>query len=137
MISHVTIGSDDLPRAKRFYDALLPMLGLSCIYQSPRGSSVGYAASPLSYEEDPAVTPQFWLMRPINGAASSVANGGTIAFTARSRAEVDAFYRAALAAGAADEGAPGLRPNYHPNYYGAYVRDLDGHKLCVVCHLPE
>jgi predicted lactoylglutathione lyase len=59
-----------------------------------------------------------------------------VAFGAQSREAVDAFHAAALAAGGSDEGAPGLRAHYHPNYYGAYVRDLDGNKLCAVCHKP-
>ena len=61
-------------------------------------------------------------------------NGVTVAFDAPSRAAVDAFHAAALAAGGSDEGPPGIREHYHPNYYGAYVRDPDGNKLCVVCH---
>ena len=60
----------------------------------------------------------------------------TIGFEAADRATVDAVHAAALAAGGTDEGGPGLRPHYHADYYGAYVRDLDGHKLCVVCHRP-
>jgi len=60
----------------------------------------------------------------------------TVAFEAASRAAVDAFHAAALAAGGTHEGPPGIREHYHPDYYGAYVRDLDGNKLCVVCHNP-
>ena len=61
-------------------------------------------------------------------------NGVTVAFDAPSRAAVDAFHAAALAAGGTDEGPPGVREHYHSNYYGAYVRDPDGNKICVVCH---
>jgi len=76
------------------------------------------------------------VVRPLDGAAAGAGNGVTVAFAAPTRAAVDAFHAAALAAGASDEGAPGLRPHYHPNYYGAYVRDPDGNKLCAVCHSP-
>ncbi|MBN9063408.1 MAG: glyoxalase [Rhizobiales bacterium 65-9] len=130
MFSHIVIGSDDLDRSKAFYDALLPLLGLSCIADERSQGLFGYAA-------DPQATPQFWIMKPINGAAASVGNGGTVAINAPNRALVDAFHRTALAQGATDEGAPGLRPHYHPDYYGAYLRDPDGHKICIVCHLPE
>ena len=65
---------------------------------------------------------------------ATAGNGSTVAFDAPSRAAVDAFHAAALEGGGTDEGAPGLRLLYHPNYYGAYVRDLDGNKLCAVCH---
>jgi predicted lactoylglutathione lyase len=60
-----------------------------------------------------------------------------VAFRAESRRIVDEFHRAAIAAGGSDNGAPGIRAHYHPNYYGAFVRDLDGHNIEVVCHLPE
>ncbi len=129
MLSHVTIGSNNLDRAKAFYDKVLGVLGISCIADERQHGLFGYAAGPNK-------TPQVWIMRPIDGAPGSVGNGGTLAFNAKRRAEVDDFYRAALAAGATDEGAPGLRPHYHPDYYGAYMRDPDGHKICVVCHLP-
>ena len=68
--------------------------------------------------------------------ASDTGTAGTIAFTARSRAEVDAFHAAAIAAGGKDNGAPGLRPHYHPNYYGAFVFDPDGNNVEAVCHEP-
>ena len=79
-------------------------------------------------------TPQFWVMRPIDGKAATVGNGVTVAFEATDRAAVDALHARALEAGATDEGAPGLRPHYHADYYGAYLRDPDGNKLCIVCH---
>lgn len=129
MLSHVTVGSDDLPRAIAFYDAVLGPLGLMRIEADPQGGLAGWARGPES-------SPQFWVLRPIDGRPATVGNGVTIGFEAPDRAAVDAFHAAALAAGATDEGAPGLRPNYHPDYYGAYVRDPDGHKLCCVCHRP-
>ncbi|MBB6168262.1 VOC family protein [Chelatococcus composti] len=129
MLSHVTLGTADIERAKRFYDIVLAVLGISCQFDHREEGWVGYAAGPESL-------PQFWLGRPIDGRPATVGNGVTVAFVAPSRDKVDAFYHAALAAGARDEGAPGLRPHYHPDYYGAYIRDLDGHKICCVCHSP-
>ncbi|ALA18402.1 MULTISPECIES: VOC family protein [unclassified Chelatococcus] len=129
MLSHVTLGTSDIDRAKGFYDAVLAVLDLACQFDEREHGWLGYAAGPES-------VPQFWVGRPINGQAPSVGNGATVAFVAPSRAVVDTFHRAALAAGARDEGAPGLRPHYHADYYGAYIRDLDGHKICCVCHAP-
>jgi predicted lactoylglutathione lyase len=74
------------------------------------------------------------VVRPYDKGQASPGSGVTVAFNANSRAAVDAFHAAALAAGGTDMGAPGLRTHYHPNYYGAYVRDLDGNKICAVCH---
>lgn len=130
MLSHVTIGTADLPQAKAFYDAVTAVLGIGCIADEVEHGLVGYAASP-------EATPQFYLMRPIDGRPAGVGNGQTFAFLAPDRATVRAFHAAALAAGGTCEGPPGLRPHYHPDYYGAYVRDLDGHKIACVCHLPE
>ena len=129
MFSHVTVGTNDYAAAKAFYDAILPALGLTCIHASDEEGAAGWAV-------DPERAPHFWLVRPFDGQPATVGNGVTVAFEAKARAEVDAFHAAAIAAGGRDEGAPGLRPHYHPDYYGAYVRDLDGNKLCIVCHRP-
>ena len=75
-------------------------------------------------------------MQRLNSLIAEQGRHVRAAYDASSRAVLDAFHRAALAAGASDEGAPGLRPHYHPDYYGAYMRDLDGHKICCVCHAP-
>ena len=130
MLSHVTIGTNDLRRAMAFYDALLATLGIPRRETHLDQGMVGYALSP-------AATPQFWLMRPINGAPATVGNGVTIAFEAKDRAAVDAFHEAGLRAGGRDEGRPGERPHYHPDYYGAYLRDPDGNKICCACHQPR
>ena len=129
MFSHVTIGTSDIRRAVAFYDPLLAGLGLARQEADLDKGHAGYAAAPES-------TPQFWILRPIDGRAASVGNGVTIAFDAPDRAAVDRFHANAMAQGGSDEGAPGLRPHYHPDYYGAYVRDPDGNKLCCVCHRP-
>jgi hypothetical protein len=81
--------------------------------------------------------PQLWIVSPLDKSPASVGNGITIGLDAPDRAAVDAAYKAGMSGGAKDEGAPGLRAHYHPNYYGAYLRDLDGNKICVVCHKPE
>lgn len=124
MFSHVTIGSNDVGKAKPFYDALLQPLGLVRHMDYP--NAVGYGPAD--------GRPQLWILSPIDKQAASVGNGITIGLEAPDRSAVDAAYKAALAAGGKDEGAPGLRAHYHPNYYGAYLRDLDGNKICVVCH---
>ena len=80
--------------------------------------------------------PAFIVARPGNGEAPA-SNGVTIGFAAATTAEVDTFHAAGLSAGGTDEGAPGLRPDYHPNYYGAYFRDPDGNKIGLACHRPE
>lgn len=130
MFSHVTVGTADFPRATAFYDALLMPLGMIRHETNPEHGLVGYA-------RDPMATPQFYIMRPIDGRPASVGNGVTVAFEAQTRAEVDVLHAAGLATGGRDEGAPGLRPHYHPDFYGAYLRDPDGNKVAIVCHRPE
>jgi catechol 2,3-dioxygenase-like lactoylglutathione lyase family enzyme len=129
MLSHVTIGTNDLPRAIGFYDRVLAPLGIARHETSLEHGMAGYARAAEG-------TPQFWLMRPIDGQAATVGNGVTVAFEAADHATVDAFHAAALAEGGRDEGSPGPRPHYHADYYGAYVRDPDGNKICCACHLP-
>jgi catechol 2,3-dioxygenase-like lactoylglutathione lyase family enzyme len=124
MFSHVTIGSNDLPKAKGFYDSLLKPLGL--VRRADYPEAVGYGK--------PDGRAQVWILRPLDKQAASAGNGITIGLEAADRATVDAAYKAAMAAGGKDEGGPGLRPHYHANYYAAYLRDPDGTKLCIVCH---
>ncbi|MBI4274737.1 MAG: VOC family protein [Rhizobiales bacterium] len=130
VFSHVTVGTADIPKAARFYDAVLAPLGL--IRNKTHKVAIGYAPGDFAGINEP-----FWVLRPYDRKAASAGNGSMVAFTVSSRAAVDAFHAAALANGGTAEGAPGLRAHYHPNYYGAYVRDLDGNKLCAVCHVPE
>jgi catechol 2,3-dioxygenase-like lactoylglutathione lyase family enzyme len=129
MLSHVTLGTNDADRAIAFYDALLAPLGLVRFEGGPGKGFAGYARGP-------DATPQFWIVTPLDGKPATVGNGATFAFEAMSRADVDAFHARALLGGGRDEGPAGLRPHYHPDYYGAYARDPDGHKLCCVCHRP-
>ncbi len=123
MFSHVTIGSNDLERSKVFYDAVMKALGHERFYTGD--SIIGYGE---------ATGDQTFVTQPFDGQAATVGNGTHVAFLAGDRASVDAFHAAALANGGKDEGAPGPRPHYHKNYYGAYVRDPDGNKLQATCH---
>jgi len=129
MYSHVTVGTSRMHRAMSFYDAVLATLGM----KRRRTFKIAISYAP---EDFSGVNEPFWVVRPYDKGSATPGNGGTVAFEAPARAAVDAFHAAALAAGGADEGPPGIREHYHPNYYGAYVRDLDGNKLCVVCHRP-
>jgi len=124
MFSHVTIGSNDMGKARPFYDALLQPLGLVRHMDYP--NAVGYGPA--------GGRPQLWILSPLDKKAASVGNGITIGLEAANRGAVDDAHEAALAAGGTDEGAPGIRAHYHPHYYGAYLRDPDGNKICVVCH---
>ena len=89
------------------------------------------------WQSVPGPRPLFLIGRPHDRRAHERGNGQMVAFLAESRAIVDAAYRVALANGGTSEGAPGPRPEYHENYYGAYFRDPDGNKLCVACHAPS
>ena len=128
--SHVTVGTSSMNRALRFYDAALAPLGL--VRKRTAKIALAYAPEDFSGLNEP-----FWVVRPLDGQSASAGNGVTVAFDAPTRAAVDAFHAAALAAGATDEGPPGLRTHYHPNYYGAYVRDPDGNKIQAVCHRKD
>lgn len=131
MIDHVSIGVTNMTRAKAFYDAALAPLGMAPIFPvelSGQLVGIGYGRGD---------QPSFWAQLPLNGHAASQGNGAHIAFSAAKRADVDAFYLAAMARGGIEDGAPGLRTEYHPAYYAAFVRDPDGNKIEAVCHGPE
>lgn len=129
MFSHVTVGASNMNRAMRFYDAVLAPLGLK--RKSTFKIALSYAPENFS-----GVNAPFWVLRPHDKKEATPGNGAMVAFEAPTRAAVDAFHAAALAGGGSDEGPPGLRAHYHPDYYGAYVRDPEGNKLCAVCHKP-
>lgn len=120
ILSHVSLGTRDMPRAKAFYDAVLATLGIQCLMAWEGGAGYGRKF------------PEFWIQLPHDRGAASVGNGVHVCFNAVSREEVNAFHAAALAAGGTDDGAPGLRTEYTPNYYAAFVRDLDGNKIEAV-----
>ena len=116
-LSHVSIGTNDLARAAAFYDAVLAPLSCQRMLEEP-----GMIAYGKTY-------PEFWLHQPIDGKPATVGNGCHVSFFAVSKQAVDAFHAAGLRAGATDDGAPGPRPHYGEPYYGAFLRDLDGHKI--------
>jgi catechol 2,3-dioxygenase-like lactoylglutathione lyase family enzyme len=122
MIHHVSVGTNDLERSKRFYDAVLPIVGILPLSVAQDG--VGYSCG----------TFHFSMQVPIDGKPASVGNGSHIAFGVENRRMVDRFYATALENGGSSDGEPGLRPDYDPNYYGAFVRDPDGNKLEAVTY---
>ena len=126
MFSHVTVGTNDIAKAKAFYDGVGKALGLVLHMEVPGG--LGYGK--------PGSRPQLWIVQPLDRQAATAGNGVTLGLDADTRSAVDAAYAAGMAAGGTDEGKPGLRLHYHPNYYGAYVRDPGGNKVCIVCHKP-
>lgn len=130
MLSHICIGTNDFSRAYTFYSALMRELALVEKFYDPQHPWAGWMASG-------APRPLLVLGAPHDGLPAAPGNGQMTALLVSSRAQVDRCYQAALAQGAVCEGAPGLRPQYHADYYGAYFRDLDGNKLCVCCHDPE
>jgi catechol 2,3-dioxygenase-like lactoylglutathione lyase family enzyme len=119
---YITLGTNDLPRAARFYDAALAPLGM--VRRATEASEVGYG-----HPSDGRS--RIWVTLPFDGRPASVGNGSMPAFVAPSQQAVQDFHKAALAAGGTDEGAPGLRP-HGPAFYAAYVRDPDGNKLSAV-----
>jgi catechol 2,3-dioxygenase-like lactoylglutathione lyase family enzyme len=124
MFSHVTTGTQHLHRALAFYDAALAPLGIQRV---PGTKYAGWASWQRAGHAE-----TLWVGKPQNGQPASQGNGWMVAFAAPSRAAVDEAYAAALAAGGTDEGAPGLRPQFAADYYGAYVRDPEGNKLHFV-----
>jgi catechol 2,3-dioxygenase-like lactoylglutathione lyase family enzyme len=129
MLDHVGFAVADAERSKRFYSAALAPLGIELIKSvTPGQTEAGGTAHGFGSDGKP----YFWV-----GDNERVGEGTHVAFAAATRAVVDAFYEAALAAGGRDNGGPGLRPHYHPNYYGAFVFDPDGINVEAVCHRPE
>jgi catechol 2,3-dioxygenase-like lactoylglutathione lyase family enzyme len=129
MLSHVFVGISDFERAFSFYSVLMDTLELRLKFRDNDTCWAGWMAAG-------APRPLFVISRPYDGRPAAVGNGQMLALLAKDRATVDWAHAAALAHGGACEGPPGLRPQYHPDYYGAYFRDPDGNKLCVCCHEP-
>jgi len=128
MIDHIGVAVSDFEKSKVFYSKALSAIGYALMMEIPasvtgRGDVAGFGEPP---------KPDFWIHTglPNNPPVH-------VAFRVGTRAQVVAFHKAAIAAGGRDNGAPGPRPHYHPNYYGAFVLDLDGHNIEAVCHLPE
>jgi catechol 2,3-dioxygenase-like lactoylglutathione lyase family enzyme len=135
MIDHLGMGASDLARSTEFYLKALAPLGYGIVMEvsaaeSSRGAAVGFGP-PGKAEDFQSGKPSFWI-----GDGERSAAPVHVAFLAHSRAAVDAFYRAAIAAGGKDNGPPGLRPHYHANYYAAFVFDPDGNNIEAVCHAP-
>ena len=126
MLDHVGFAVADAERSRRFYEQALAPLGITLI-MSVTPEQTGSAGTGHGFGS--AGKPYFWI-----GDNQDGGRGTHVAFAAETRAVVDAFYEAALAAGGRDNGAPGLRPHYHPNYYGAFVLDPDGMNIEAVCH---
>lgn len=127
LFSHVFVGVSDFDRALAFYRPLMQVLRAPerfCDLSRPWAG----------WQSEPGPRPLFLIGQPFDGGPHAVGNGQMTAFLAPDRATVDNAYRTALSFGGTDEGPPGLRPEYHAGYYGAYVRDPDGNKLCFACH---
>jgi len=132
MLSYVYFGTNDLGKAVAFYEPTLGALGMKrCITNDPEWDRV--SAGWGTYEDGGLSELAFWVGKPLNQQAATTGNGSMVAFRARSWKEVDDFYTAALTHGGACDGPPGLRLHYAPDFYAAYVRDLDGNKLAAVC----
>lgn len=134
MFDHFSLPVSDLRKSKPFYEAVLGALG----YLSLQAQVFdGYSA--FGFGDDPDGEPPFWIGGPAEASPEKAVTpeGQHIAFAARSRAMVDAFHAAGLAAGGLDNGPPGLRPQYHADYYAAFLLDPDGHRIEAVCHRPE
>ena len=128
MIDHTGINASDFNRSKEFYSKALSVIGYSLLVELP--ASVTGSTDVAGFGEPPK--PDFWVSK---GAPNNPPVH--VAFRVATRAQVDAFFNAAIAAGGSDHGKPGVRPHYHPNYYGAFVLDPDGHNIEAVCHSPE
>lgn len=122
VIDHVTFGVSDFRSAKAFYDRIMPTLGFECVWEKPSMAAYGVGRAD-----------DFGIIADNGGAR----RGAHVAFRAPDRPSVDRFHAEALAAGGRDDGAPGLRPEYHASYYAAFISDLDGNRIEAVCHEPD
>jgi lactoylglutathione lyase len=130
LLSHVFIGVKDFDQALAFYRALMGVLGITerfCDRERPWAG----------WQSHPEPRPLFLIGKPYDGHPHEVGNGQMIALLADSRSVVDRAFETALANGGTSDGPPGLRPEYHSNYYGAYFRDTEGNKICVACHTTQ
>jgi lactoylglutathione lyase len=127
MFSHIFVGVTDFDRALAFYEPLMAALGIEPRFCDRDRPWAGWQTTP-------GPRPLFLIGTPFDGQPHQAGNGQMIAFPADDRATVRRAHEAALANGGTCEGQPGLRPEYHADYYGAYFRDPDGNKLCVACH---
>ena len=127
MLDHIGVSVTDYEKSKAFYEKALAPLGYAFIYEVPREFTAGIGNGGFGVPPKP----DFWI-----DGAGKVSPKMHVCFRAENRAAVDAFYEAAMSAGGRDNGKPGLRPDYHPNYYGAFVLDPDGYNIEAACHDP-
>lgn len=132
MIAYVTVGSDDIARAKRFYSAFLPALDY-VLEEGPEGLSYALPVGPAQS----IPPPEFYVKPTFDGRPASAGNGTMIAFEARSQSQVRDLHAAALVAGGRDEGAPGFRDAYGPQFYVGYLRDPQGNKIALFSSNPN
>ncbi|MGA9251442.1 MAG: VOC family protein [Roseobacter sp.] len=132
MIAYVTVGADDIARAKRFYSAFLPALDYG-LKEGPEGLSY---ALPVEPGHSP-VQPDFYVKPTFDGRPASAGNGAMVAFEARSQSQVRDLHAAALAAGGIDDGQPGFRASYGPSFYVCYLRDPQGNKIALFSNDPS
>jgi catechol 2,3-dioxygenase-like lactoylglutathione lyase family enzyme len=132
MIAYVTVGADDIPRAKRFYSAFLPALG----YGLTEGAEGLSFALPVPEGQAP-VLPDFYVKPTYNGQPATAGNGAMVAFEATDQKQVRDLHTAALAAGGSDEGQPGFRASYGPRFYVGYLRDPQGNKIALFSSNPN
>lgn len=130
MFSHIFVGVNDFDKAFEFYTALFNVLGVELRFCERDRPWAGWQSCP-----EPR--PLFLIGKPYNQQAAQSGNGQMVAFSAATRSKVDEVYATALAHGGKCDGVPGLRPEYHANYYGAYFFDTEGNKICVACHEAE
>ena len=130
MFSHIVTSVSDFDRAYQFYRAVLGVLDLEQRFLDRQRPWAGWQSAG-------GQRPLFVICKPFNGAPHEPGNGQMVAFLAANREQVRSAHQTALSHGGADDGAPGLRPSYHADYYGAYFRDPDSNKVCVVCHEKE
>lgn len=132
MIAYVTVGVDDMARAERFYSAFLPALG----YRLERYQGDLSFVLPVPPGQSP-VLPDFYVKAPFNGEPALAGNGTMVAFQARNQDQVRALHAAALAAGGTDDGAPGFRAAYGPDFFVGYLRDPQGNKIALFSSSPD
>ncbi len=132
MISYVTVGADDIARAKRFYQAFLPALGYG-LTEGPEGLSYALPVTP----GQSVVLPEFYVKPTFDGRPASAGNGVMVAFEARGQSQVRDLHAAGLAAGGSNEGPPGFREAYGPQFYVGYLRDPQGNKIALFSSNPD
>jgi catechol 2,3-dioxygenase-like lactoylglutathione lyase family enzyme len=130
VFSHVFTGVSDFDRAYAFYSQIMQVLEIALRFHDPSKPRAAWQSAG-------GTRPLFMIGMPDNGQSHDPGNGQMVAFLAGSRKKVQSAHELAISLGAKCEGPPGLRPQYHENYFGAYFRDPDGNKVCVACHEPE